>query len=444
MSSSRLRTSPSTQSLSSSSSLYAQSTPAFHSSRLHGADASSSSSPPNELLATPRDGDSVGGRPQHGRKGEAARRSVRVRGSSSGGQSSPVVLERVKAEPTPTELSFRPLPAGSYNLTQARRQRPALPPRPVSSTGHTSNTLALAQAHGISADQFEEAKQQVMRFLRTDTTPPVPTPHPAFEHHRDQRDQRDDKGKAKQTPVVPRSQSYPTFGGPPQQQQHHPTPLMHSQQPIAMSTSSSIYRSPGVAHITARSFSPALPSPRPDSAPSSSTIDQDATFDAYHDQDPIAPPARQLSVRTRPSLEEIVERTGHRTRHQDEDRKVREWAEQSQSSDSSSDDERAGVHSLLAPNAHPTPAHAHVREFSQPQSATRGTPFRTAQSPASLLPSPPFHDAALYALKATTSPAVLPPRGMMERFMSDRPTIKDDSDLDEQADVEDADRKSVV
>ncbi|KAL8284118.1 hypothetical protein RQP46_004867 [Phenoliferia psychrophenolica] len=331
------------------------------------------------------------------------------------------MLDRVKGEPNPTELSFRPIPPPSF--TASRRGRPALPPRPAASGLNTSSTLAMAQAHGISADQFEEAKQQVMRFLRTDSTPIA---QPAFEQH--------DKGKAKQTPVVPRSQSYPAFGGqPPHHQPHHPQTVSQQQPhhlPAPPAMSSSIYRSPAGV-VSARSFSPAAPSPRPDSAPSSSTIEQSATFELFHDSDLAASaPIAHHGVRARPSLEEIVERTGQRTRRDEDLRKerdLREWADQSVDESSSDDEDEHGARQVASQlQQHPTPRQ---REFSGPQSATRATPFRTMASPAELLPSPPFLETALYTIK---SPAVLPPRGMMERFMSDRSGIKEEPDSGEE------------
>ncbi|KAK4700691.1 hypothetical protein P7C70_g5552, partial [Phenoliferia sp. Uapishka_3] len=287
---------------------------------------------------------------------------------------------------------------------------------------NTSNTLAVAQAHGISADQFEEAKQQVMRFLRTDSTPLSPV---TFEHP--------DKGKAKQTPVIPRSQSYPNFSAPnPQPQQHS-----HSLQPsVTMSTSSSIYRhaSPSVAQnvSSGRSYSPAEPSPRPDSAPSSLKNASKVASDAYHESiQTLNAPRVQRGVRTRPSLEEIVERTGQRTRLDEDTRKereVREWAEQSPD-DSSSDEERgmALVNSLVS---HPTPGQNRQRDFSAPHSATRATPFRNnAVSPSTLLPSPPFLDSAMFT-STTASPPILPQRGTLEHFMLVRPGIQEESDLE--------------
>lgn len=164
------------------------STPAFHFSRSASfANGASSSSPPTDGLVTPRDSEKDIGR-ANGRKGRDSRRSVRVR-ESSGQDSSPFLMSLAKP---PTEYALAEphlLPAPSL-LSNRNPSRARVSPGSHSRTAlaYPVDTLALAQAHGITADQFEEAKQQVMRFLRADASA-VPGAHP----------ESLDKGKGKST-----------------------------------------------------------------------------------------------------------------------------------------------------------------------------------------------------------------------------------------------------
>lgn len=378
-----------------SSSAANQTTPALRQSRL-GAHASSSSSPPPEVLATPGDGERIDGKDRgrgiKGNKPVDTRRSVRVR-ESSGNRSSPASKEDVVAkdepaiiEHTSNESSHRvpSLPSQS-RATSRVHPRPTLPPRPTPAI--ISTTLAIAQAHGITADQFEEAKQQVMRFLRTDAVPPQVVPQ--------------DKGKG-------RAASH-----------KRSTSLVTSNASVRGPTSSTgeASRSSTPALASTLSATSLPPSPAvPRSVSSTSTIPQSQTF-ASPTSAPTPIVAIGKIIRTRASLEDMAERTGDKKRREEDARKEREmrrWAEQSPDDSSEEDPVLEQNDSTFVGQEHNPRRNQH---------ATRGS---AANSP--LLPSPP--------LPLSTSPgtAHFPPsfqaslakRGMMERFMSDREGGKED------------------
>ncbi|ORY75036.1 hypothetical protein BCR35DRAFT_130832 [Leucosporidium creatinivorum] len=176
-----LRTSPIPHS---SGSYYNQATPSLirDDGRWPHQDSSSS---PGTTLATPTDAAkyNLNGRGRAPKEGH--RRSVRVR-TASGGRtsSSPQVLlpdppSSTTDYPTLVDPPTRPRPSRTASSTSntnstsasSAAQRARVPPSArggVATQSSHAQTLALAQAHGITADQFEEAKQQVMRFLRTD------------------------------------------------------------------------------------------------------------------------------------------------------------------------------------------------------------------------------------------------------------------------------------
>ena len=150
------------------SSIYNHSTPAFHFDRTSSfAHASSSSSPLTDDLVTPRDGEKIQGlirgRMTAGRK-ETTRRSVRVREAS--GQSSPYLTHEIPPNMDYLHSNAHLLPAPALpqprHSTNNRNRVPPLQRPPP-------NTFALAQDHGVTHDQFEEAKQVVMEILRADS-----------------------------------------------------------------------------------------------------------------------------------------------------------------------------------------------------------------------------------------------------------------------------------
>ncbi|KWU46867.1 hypothetical protein RHOSPDRAFT_31688 [Rhodotorula sp. JG-1b] len=178
-----------------SSSSFSHSTPAL-AHRHVGFDASSSS-PPTDVIATPSDRHDAPNRSKNGK--HHTRRSVRIRTSSSGHfDSSPQVLrDDGVGAPFPadseTELSnAHPAQPRSVRGTagqgagrSVRTPRVAVPFRGAGPTQETLDALAQAQAHGITPDQFEAAKQQIMRFLRDEATnggnqPPLPVDLQAF------------------------------------------------------------------------------------------------------------------------------------------------------------------------------------------------------------------------------------------------------------------------
>lgn len=180
-----------------SSSSFSHSTPALvH--RHSGFDASSSS-PPTDVIATPSDRHDAPSRSKNTK--HQTRRSVRIRTSSSGHfDSSPQVLrEDSVGGPFPPESESELSGARSARGTaghgaggrSVRTPRVAVPFR-AASIQETLDARAQAQAHGITPDQFEAAKQQIMRYLRDEAAnnaggagnpghqPPIPVDLQAF------------------------------------------------------------------------------------------------------------------------------------------------------------------------------------------------------------------------------------------------------------------------
>lgn len=366
-------------------------------------------------MVTPRDGDSLernSGRgsvriPSHiGKLSESTRRSVRVRENSGSRHSSPLVKLEMDTDKSTSEWaeasSRRSItPSGSARPPARTKSRSSLHSTLVTTPStSTSSTLALAQAHGITADQFEEAKQQVMRFLQTDSTPPsVLAKDPP-------------RAKSRPTRALSRSNSFvappPTVNGSTTNQaprQSSPT--------VSPSTSSRDH------YFPSQSPGPALPL----SAPSSASIPQSETFESTVDSPLTSANTSEEDtvrcLRLKPSLEEIVERTGERKRREEEIRKAREmrlWAEQGQ--DESSSDDEGNVRLLLNDMDHHDVLDSYCHETPIVVKPPP-TSYRQPLVAAPLLPSPSF--SALPPSTSLQPPvAVIPKRGMMERFMSDR------------------------
>lgn len=153
-----------------SSSSFLHSTPAL-THRHVGFDASSSS-PPTDVIATPSDRQESAFRGKNGKL--QARRSVRIRTSPSGPFDSSPQLGRDEGGAFNGDSEYeaalsqaRPT-RGASNAPATRQTRTPRAPllNRATTTQETLDALAQAQAHGITPDQFEAAKQQIMRFLR--------------------------------------------------------------------------------------------------------------------------------------------------------------------------------------------------------------------------------------------------------------------------------------
>ncbi|GAA5912609.1 hypothetical protein JCM8208_004789 [Rhodotorula glutinis] len=176
-----------------SSSLFGHSTPAL-THRFANLDASSSS-PPTDVIATPSDRYAAPSRSRNGK--QQPRRSVRIRTSSGGHlDSSPQIKlgvpasylgedetsqvyeipSRTRAVRTASVASGTSDHSAPHSAWQ-NEARGAAPPR-LLDPQTPEDALALAQAHGITPDQFEQAKQQVMRFLRSEHGQVAPGPAP--------------------------------------------------------------------------------------------------------------------------------------------------------------------------------------------------------------------------------------------------------------------------
>ncbi|GAA6002750.1 hypothetical protein JCM10207_007657 [Rhodosporidiobolus poonsookiae] len=363
---------PTTSPLGHPSSSFGHSTPAL--SR-HSHSGVSSSSPPTDVIATPSDRHDLSGRSSKYGKPQP-RRSVRIRTASGGGTSSnpdsSPQLHHLSASgsflgvndadlPPMHELPPIPMPAraravrtaqagSGYPSSSMGQQRPPLSSQP------SAESLALAQAHGLTVDQFEDAKQQVIRFLRNDG----------------------DAGSAgANAHAAPGANAYQRV---PVQHGAGPTPLSFKpyQQALARTPTSS--------------------------SPSSSALQS-----AIDLSNPFNRPPHGQSARARPSFDDVVHRSAKRQKRDPSTSMattaaVRQWAQDESSSSSSSSDEDGaqGLASMLTAHrrAGPAPAAAHA----------------AARSPG-LLPSP--------ANLAESSPSAAAPgnaRGMMDRYMSDRPS----------------------
>ena len=343
------------------SSIYNHSTPAFHFDRTSSfAHASSSSSPLTDDLVTPRDGEKmeglIRGRMTTGRK-DTTRRSVRVREAS--GHSSPYLTHEIPPNLDYIHSTAHLLPAPALpQLRNPSNTRKRVPPPPQRALTNPSDIFARAQAYGITVDQFENAKQQVRDFLRADPS-----------------SANDDKGKGKS---LGRSASYAQI----EQQMSRPT-------------------SPPSDHF---SYLPA-------GAGIASTPAHNGTSEQYYER-PISVPSK--TVKTRPSLEQIVERSADR-RMSGKGRNLMQWSE-SRENDFSGDEQGAEMVEVDqsrpygdAPmyNNLPTPHSVRVSHLAHNESPT----FSASGSPAMQ------HPASRQLPSAH--------RGMLERFMYDREKVED-------------------
>lgn len=382
-----------------SSSSRLQSTPALQQSRLRGPHASSSSSPSTDSIQTPRDEykiEAAGhGRNMKGKGRDMTRRSVRVR-ESSGGNSPPGVFTQdiivdspemeiastYHSQPQPDFTVLATSQVGSSTLARSR-SRPALPPRP-----NPSHTLALAQAHGITKVQFEEAKQQVMRFLQTDNLAPL---SPTAE---------ESKGKSNSAPLS-RSVSF----------------VATSTKPTISPASTSRHASPGPSTTPAKNHrhaaSPVSALPSVASPGDQSNPIGDASVTPSN-------PSIQV-VRGRASLDNFagVEKSGEKKRREEDLRKEREmqlWVEDGQGESSSEEQ-----HEMVATSQNPTRTPRAVLKVSRSNSLPHQNPSSRAASPSLLSPAQPLISGG--------QPGSLAKRGMMERFMTDRAGNKDEEEV---------------
>lgn len=382
-----LRTSPVGHPGSSSSHAFNQSTPALEwdsDARRWG--RGESSSPAAMLLATPSDaGAAARGKAaanNNGKQEAGHRRSVRVRQASGhySATSSPQPFHDATSlhyANIPTQQSARPRPSrvpSSTNLQHAtstahgaiadppltRSRAPAGLTR--SQSDFTSHTRALAQSHGISPEQFEEAKQQMMyRFGPNSngggqvlSSPSAVMPGPG------------DKGKGKQ------------------QHQQHSLGRSQSYTQGAHAGAASMATVGSASTHTSPIFTPAQPPRSRSRHVPPVPVYQDDRY-AYYD---VADPAEVASRSSR--------------KEQEKEANLRRWA---QESSSSSDEEDSTAQSAA------------------PASASRTAPGSGSSS--SLMPSP-FASVPMGDVMSGPAPSPsallssVSKRGIMERFMTDR------------------------
>lgn len=460
--------------INSTSSIYSHTTPNLHSNRAF------SPSSPEDFMVTPRDGESLDGSSNYerlggqglgskGRKGmDMNRRSVRVRDSSEGQHSSPSVKLELSSSLDSTSMdyslqqSIHPLsqdnfiPRSSSSSASGRapiskpRNKAAPPPRPSSSSSAagTSATLAQAQALGITAEKFEQAKQQVIRFLAADASTIVATPSTSSSSSNLEETRPRVKAPTTKRPVsrASTSTSTPQVNGSTINRSGSTSTSKTSSSPAALSVSTSL-PIPNSTHLHQPSVSPVISHhshANSNSAPSTASIPQSENFGSILDGGASTESSAntsvqaERSVRSRASLEEIVEKTGERRRREEDvrkDREMRLWAEQGLDESSSEEESEAitlvstlmgignGYSSAGGPNSTPRTMNKINHNF--PRSSSHASP---------LLPSPSFSalvSPAHQQQQPGSIPSSLAKRGMMERFMSDRPAAKEDDDDEE-------------
>ncbi|GAA5923087.1 uncharacterized protein JCM15063_003526 [Sporobolomyces koalae] len=343
------------------SSSFTQSTPAFSQRPPYPRNASSSS-PPNDVIATPSDRhDLARGSLKQARPSQ--RRSVRIR-SSSGGQfdSSP---QLGFAEPS-AYLDEKP----TVHMLSVAQDYASQKPR--------SRTAALDSASGTTPEHPDFAQQRVTRLLHTDATPS----QQQQPYHLDATQRRQ--------PIV---RSYSSTG-----------PFPSAVEPS--------HRNDRVA--PAYSGSPHMPGqPLSSRTPTASSALQRATLEAAHVERDLGSATR--TVRNRPSFEDVIQRSAKRQMRSNDllSSQVMQWAQEDETSSSSSDDEDVGLASLLAAGAQ-SRRHAHSPATGSLQA-----------SASKLLPSPVNFDRLGGIHEQHQSPSLgqdsAPRRGIMDRFMSDRP-----------------------
>ncbi|GAA5871872.1 hypothetical protein JCM3774_000712 [Rhodotorula dairenensis] len=360
-----------------SSSSFSHSTPALvH--RHSGFDASSSS-PPTDVIATPSDRHDA---PNRGKNTKhQTRRSVRIRTSSSGHfDSSPQILrDDGVGAPFPAESenelsgarSARGASGQGAGGRAVRTPRVAVPFR-AATTQETLDARAQAQAHGITPDQFEAAKQQIMRYLR---------------------DEAANNGG----------------GGTRGHQPPLPVDLQAFAAPSLARVNPHASVSPVIASATVDAVDAPVASETPYRAALSRTPTASSQLQAAFELD-----ASRTASRPRPrsNFDDVVGRSAKRQKRDSfgaasapsasnakaaAGSAVLQWAQEDSSSSSSSDEDGSMLASILT--------------------ARRGGPAPSMPSPGLGAPSP----ATAPTSDTIASPSIPSQRGMMDRFMSTQP-----------------------
>ncbi|GAA5997203.1 uncharacterized protein JCM10292_000096 [Rhodotorula paludigena] len=363
-----------------SSSIFGHSTPAL-SHRIANLDASSSS-PPTDVIATPSDRHDAPSRHRNGK--HQPRRSVRIRTSSGGGHldSSPHVgpTESVSFLPESDgtlvhEIPSRTRASRTSSSTPAlahaapsrstRATRTAAPARTLSAQA-SLDAFKQAQALGITPDQFEQAKQQVMRFLRTDgvqdgSAAPPPLSIPGVSPF----------GYVPGVSSQPYSATSPSLSSapspfPPNSHQQHPYP--HS-----------ISRTPTTSSLQ-------------------SAFDTDAARTRARPQYEV--PGRSVKRQKRdssgPSAAELA---------------MRQWAQEESSSSSDEDESESRSLASMLVNRRPGTA----------TRASAANHISPGLAPSPLASGSGANRSSLAVTDANASPSLAGQRGMMDRFISSQP-----------------------
>lgn len=360
-----------------------------------------SSSPLNDVITTPRDGERMEALKSRAQRGGAglqksaaggtlSRRSVRVRESSESFSSSPfnAVITREELpgrdDDRSQEVTCMDLGINSSSIYPSSVPTPVVRPGPRSRPArapvtsmlqpqppYVNTTLALAQAHGISPDQFEIARRSLVQFLREPSTSlPLPPSSTLSED------------RSRFRPSVSRQTSF--------------TSLDTAGDLLAPLTISSRNNSPAVFPMD------------------TSGSQQHMMFSVPPSAAPLAAPAMDLfspvasRVQSQPSLEEMVARSG-RKKDRIKDQDLREWAEDDQGyeSDEPLNPRRAyGRRTTVQDQNDASASAAPPTLDTSPETAFASSPALRFQPRPQLSPLP--------------QPTPKAARGMLERFMDDR------------------------
>ncbi|GAA6040397.1 hypothetical protein JCM8097_007595 [Rhodosporidiobolus ruineniae] len=413
-----------------SSSGFGQHTPAL-SRHASSSDVASSSSPATDVIATPTDRYDASNRHSKlglggGNSKQQPRRSMRIRTSSGGISGGGGVDSSSPAHPhhhhaldssasflddehvaLPTALGAMPARSRAVRTSSTPAHHGghhglgALPgsSRPSLSAQTSSEAYQLAQQqHGITADQFEDAKQQVMRFLRPDGSVASASqqPHQPFQRASNGQHQPVYSNTAR---AIPTSSSpagvsvYPSSSSAP----FHPFQQSLSRTPTSHHHSSSYRQYPQSSSAASAALQSAL------------DLDAAAPFG------PASASASGSAQRARSAFDDAMTRSAKRQKTSSGSASVsasaavRQWAAQdgsasSSASSSSDDDEGPVLASLLG---------SHQRRAAA-AAAGGGAGARTSPNRNGLLPSPSLAAAA----SASGS------RGVLERYLTERPSAQ--------------------
>ncbi|GAA5957532.1 hypothetical protein JCM3765_001172 [Sporobolomyces pararoseus] len=369
------------------SSSFSQSTPAL-SQRPPYSHNASSSSPPNDLIATPSDRYDTS---RNGvlKQGANQRRSVRIRSSSGG--------------------NFDSSPQIGFGQTHSYLdEKPTIDE--ISETvdfSHPSSAAANARLRGGGGGGNRTSTQQ--------PTPYEHYPHSGLKSHQYEPSHQYQHHEVPSQPPLSSTSALPPFPSQRQQQIARSNSSTSLSYPLSIDTNRYDASIPNQAITPSTSTFPYSVQAPVARTPNASSALQRASFDAAQAEQS----SSARTIRSRNSFEDVMQRSAKRQSRGNDvlTSQVMQWAQEDETS-SSSEDEGPGLASILAASAQSR------RIASSP--ATRAIPTSASK----LLPSPVNFDrlgggGGGIIHEANRSPSLGqdggPRRGIMDRFMSDRP-----------------------